>query len=309
MKSFSVKNGFGIGSAVFAAAALIAVILRTVQFFTVIEENQTGFYSENNWSVYALYLVLAASILTFAVLGFSKRKKLDFEREVKKRPLFGAVSLIAALGAFIDGFGCIIKASGDLVPIIEYTFDGAAVWNTEKLIFYAEAILASLSAIFFLSLGISVISGKTNGSEHKLISLSPVLWCIARMIFRFSRTISYLKVSDLTFELLMLVFSVLFFMAFAQVNSRIDAKNCEWKLAGYGLPAALLSLICFVPRVIVTLSGRTGLLYEYSPVDLCELTTAIFIITVVFTRLTDRIETPVEEPKEEISEDEVPVKE
>lgn len=309
MKSFSVKNGFGIGSAIFAVASVVAVILRTVQFFTVIEENQTGFYTESNWSVYTLYFVIAAAAIAFLVLGFSKRKKLDFDREIKKRPLFGAVSLVAGLGAFADGFACITKALSDLSPIIEQTYSGTAVWNTEKLIFYAQAIFASLSAIFFLALGISVTTGKTNGSEHKLISLSPVLWCIARMIFRFSRTISYLKVSDLTFELLMLVFCVLFFMAFAQVNSRIDDKNCEWKLAGYGLPAALLALICFIPRVIVTISGRSELLYEYSPVDFCDLTTAAFIIAAVFTRLTDRIDKPEEEEKEETPAEEIPVKE
>lgn len=310
MNSISAKKGFGAGSAVFAAAAVIAVILRTVQFFTVVEENQTGFYTENNWSVYLLYIILAAFVLSSVVLGFFNRKKLDFDREAKKRPVFGAASLVAGIGAFADGLGSILKVLNNHAPIVEHTYDGAAIWNTDKVIFFAEAAFATLSAIFFLALGLSLISGKTNGSEHKLISLSPVLWCIVRMIFRFSRTISYLNVSDLTFELLMLVFSVLFFMAFAQVNARIDCKNCEWKLAGYGLPAALLAILCFVPRVIVTLSGRTGLLYEYSPVDFCDLTTAAFIIAAVFTRLTGRAEKP-EEEKEEVpaAEEEIPVKE
>lgn len=308
MNSISAKKGLGTGAAFFAAAAVIAVILRTVQFFTVIEENQTGFYIANNWSVYLLYIVLAAFALSSVVLGFINRKKLDYDREAKKRPILGAVSLVAGVGAFTDGLGSILKVLSNHAPIVEYTYDGAAIWNTDKIIFFAEAAFATLSAIFFLALGLSLISGKTNGSEHKLISLSPVLWCIVRMIFRFSRTISYLKVSDLTFELLMLVFSVLFFMAFAQVNASIDCKNCEWKLAGYGLPAALLAILCFVPRVIVTLSGRTGLLYEYSPVDFCDLTTAAFIITAVFTRLTDRVEKP-EEEKEPATEEEIPVKE
>ncbi len=298
MNSLSLKKGFGMGSAIFAAATVVAVILRTVQFFTVIENDKTGFYSEINLSVYALGAVLALAIVAIIVLGISKRKKLDFDREVRKQPLFGAASLIAGLGAFYDGFRCIMNASGNFDPIVQHTFDGTAMWNTEKIIFYAQAAFASLSAIFFIALALSLLSGKSNGSEHKLISLAPVLWCIARMIFRFSRTISYLKVSDLTFELLMLVFSILFFMAFAQVNAKIDAKNCEWKLASYGLPAALLAAVCFVPRVIVTLSGQTGLLYEYSPVDICDLTTALFISVTAFAKLTDRVEKPAETTKE-----------
>lgn len=308
MKSFSAKNGFGIGYLIFIAASVIAVILRTVQFFTVIESDGTGFYTEKGLSVYALYAVVAVSAAAFIVLGITKRKSLDYDREIKKQPVIGAVSTVAGIGAFLDGIRCITSASGDVAPLIEQTF-GGSVWNTEKLIFYAEAVLASLSAIFFIALGISFFMGKTNGSEHKLISLTPVLWCIARMVFRFSRTISYLNVSDLTFELLMLVFSVLFFMAFAQINARIDDKNCEWKLAGYGLPASLLALVCFIPRVIVTLSGRTELLYEYSPVEICDLTTAVFMLTVAFTKLTDRKPAEEKESAEENKTDEESVKE
>ncbi len=302
MKGFSVKNGFGIGAVIFAVAALISLPLRTVQFFNIIEFGGSGFYTYIDWSVYALGIVIAAAIIAFLVLGVSKRKKLGYEREIKSTPVFGIFSLIAAAGTFIDGISCAMKFSSDFDPIIVRDYSGVPTWNTDKLIFGGEAVFAVLSAIFFLALGLSALRSKTNGSEHKLISLAPVLWCIVRMIFRFSRTISYLKVSDLTFELLMLAFSILFFMAFAQVNSQIGAKNLEWKLAGYGLPAALLALICFVPRLIVTISGESALLYEHSLVDVCDLTTALFMIVTVFTKLTDRAEkeeTPEEETEEE----------
>lgn len=302
MKGFSVKNGFGIGAVIFAFTAVIALPLRTVQFFTVIEGDKSGFYTENSFSIYALGFVLAAAAIAFLALGLAKKNKLDYDREIKKRPVSGIFSLIAAAGAFYDGISCVTKVANDFSPIIEYDYQGVPTWNTEKLIFSGEAVFAVLTAIFLLAIGLSALSGKTNGSEHKLISLSPVLWCIIRMVFRFSRTISYLKVSDLTFELLMLVFMIMFFMAFAQVNSQISDKNCEWKLAGYGLPAALFALVCFVPRLIVTLAGRNELLYEYSPVDICDLTTALFVIVTIFTRITDRIE------KEAIAE-EIPVKE
>lgn len=302
MKGFSVKNGFGIGAVIFAAAALIALPLRTVQFFTVIEGDKSGFYTENSFSVYALGFVLAAAAIAFLALGSAKKNKLDYDREIKKRPVFGIFSLVAAAGAFYDGISCVTKAANDFAPIIEYDYNGVPTWNTEKLIFGGEAVFAVLTAIFLLAIGLSTLSGKTNGSEHKLISLSPVLWCIIRMVFRFSRTISYLKVSDLAFELLMLVFMIMFFMAFAQVNSQVGDKKFEWKLAGYGLPAALFALVCFVPRLIVTFAGRTELLYEYSPVDICDLTTALFIIAAVFTRITDRVNI-------EAIPEEVPVKE
>ena len=118
------------------------------------------------------------------------------------------------------------------------------------------------------------------------------------MVYRFTRTISYQRVSDLTFELIMLAFMIMIFMAFAQVNSQISSKNCEWKLAGYGLTAALFALVCFVPRLIVTVIGKDFLLYEYSAAEFCDLGVAIFICSVAFTRLTDRADTKAEIPAE-----------
>lgn len=282
MKSFSLKGGSGIAAIVFAIAALIALPLRTVQYFTIIENNGTGFYTENNWNVYALGIILALAVITLIILGFTGKKTLGYDLEVKSRPVFGLFSFAAAAGIFSDGIVNILGVNLDNI------FDSEGkIANPDSLFMCGEAFLSVFAAIFFLALGISALTGKTNGSEHKLISLVPVIWCLIRMVFRFSRTISYLRVSELTFELLMLVFTAMFFMAFAQVNSQISSKNNEWKLIGYGLPAALMSLICFVPRVIVWVSGQRELLYEYASIpNICELTNALFIITVVFTRLS-----------------------
>lgn len=297
MKKISVNSGFGIGAIIFAVAAIIALPVRTVQFFTVLEGG-TGFYTSYDWSVYLLYALLAAAILAFIILGFTKRKKLDFTRDVAKRPVSGIISLLTAVTVFIDGLTCANTVMNSRMPLVDYGNYGTPAVNTDKLIFGAEALFAVLSAIFFLSLGLVYLTGKTNGSEHRIISLAPVIWCIIRMVYRFTRTISYQRVSDLTFELIMLAFMIMFFMAFAQVNSQISSKNCEWKLAGYGLTAALFALVCFVPRLIVTVIGKDFLLYEYSAAEFCDLGVAIFICSVAFTRLTDRADTKAEIPAE-----------
>jgi len=289
MKSFSLKGGSGIAAIVFALAALIALPMRTIQYFTIIENNGTGFYTEINWSVYLLGFIIAAAVIALLVLGFINKKNLSYDLEVKSRPVFGLFSLVAAAGIFSDGIVSILGAGS-----LDSLFDSG---KPDSLFMFAEAFLSVFSAIFFLALGISTLTGKTNGSEHKLISLMPVIWCLIRMVFRFSRTISYLRVSELTLELLMLVFAAMFFMAFAQVNSQISSKNNEWKLIGYGLPAALFALICFIPRLIVWVTGPKEVLYEYATIpNICELTNALFIITAVFTRLSHGA-------KKEIAED------
>ena len=85
---------------------------------------------------------------------------------------------------------------------------------------------------------IFVITQNTPGREERnttgeSISTSP--FNRFRLVFRFTRTISYIRVSDLMLEMLMLVFFIMFFMAFAQVNSRVDPNKKEWKIAAYGL--------------------------------------------------------------------------
>lgn len=87
MKNFSVKSGFGIGAVIFAVAAIIALPLRIIQYFTVIEGG-TGFYTENSLSVYLLYIILSAAVIAFIVTGLTKTKKLDYSREAEKRPVW-----------------------------------------------------------------------------------------------------------------------------------------------------------------------------------------------------------------------------
>lgn len=284
MNNKSVKSGFGIGCIIFVAAALIAIPLRTIQFFTVLEGG-TGFYSETDWSVYLLFGVLAVSIIAFLVFGFTKRKTLEYSLETTKRPGLSSLSLIAACGLALDAFSCLMKYS-TVEPSATATDSPV---NASQLILMLEAVFALLSAIYFILLWLTYLNGKSNASKIRLLALAPVIWSILRIVIRFMRTISYIRVSDLLFEMIMIAFLILFFMALAQANTGISAEKVEWKLGAYGLPAALLALICFVPRLIVMISGNSHLFYSESTVEFCDLGVALFIIGTVLTRVTDRI--------------------
>lgn len=285
MNNKSVKSGFGIGCLIFAAAAIIALPLRVFQSFALIEGG-TGFYTENHWSIGVLYAVLV--IATFAILaaGFSKRKNLDFSLETVKRPGLSWLSLIAACGIMLDAYNCF----SDIMSYEEtVTVSGRTGFDSSKLIFAAEAVFAVLSAIYFIMLWLTYLKGKTNGSELRLLALAPVIWNIFRLVARFMRTISYIRVPELLFEMITISFLILFFNAFAQVNTGLGEKNGEWKIGAYGLPAALLALICFVPRLLVTVSGNADLLYSQSTLQICDFGIALFIIASVLTKVTDRI--------------------
>ena len=279
MKSIT-KSEFGVGILIFAAAAIIALPVRTLQYFTVLE-NDTGFFSQTDWSIYVLTIVLVAAVLAFLIIGFLKRKTLDYSMEITKRPGQGILSFTAAAGILMNA------VSNLLVIMNSDNFADDA--KTTSLILILQTIFGLFSAIYFVALGVSYVAGKSNGSEYRLISLSPVIWSIFRLVFRFTRQISYIRVSDLAFEMLMLVFFILFFMAFAQVNSRVDADKKEWKIASYGMPAALLALVCFVPRFIVMITGNADLLHDQSPAEYCDFGIALFIISTVLTRVTVKL--------------------
>lgn len=276
------KSGFGAGIVVFVAAAVIALPVRTLQFFTVLESG-TGFFSKIDWSVYLLYAVLGAAIFSALIFGFIRKKKLGYSQEAIKRPGLGILSLTAAAGSLMNsaqgllsltGTQQITAADGRLDPTI--------------LILAAQSFFAALSAIYFIALGISCISGKSSAAKLRMLSLSPVIWSIFRLIYRFTHTISYIRVSDLMLEMLMLAFFILFYMAFAQCNSQVNSKGTEWKIGAYGLPAALLALVCFIPRFIATLTGNAHLLGTYGAVEYCDFAAALFAISAVATRITDK---------------------
>lgn len=290
MKNKSIASGIGIGVIIMAIAAVIALPIRTMQFFTVLE-GESGFYREADWSVYLLYGVLALSIVAILVYGIFSRKRLDYSLEVSKRPGMGVVSMAAAMGVLLDAAFCITSAMK-----IEEISSGLSTANYvegmtqgDGVILTAEAVFAVFTSIYLVVLGFSYLSGKTNGSEYRLISLAPVIWSIFRLVYRFKRTISFVRVSDLLFEMIMICFMIMFFFAFAQVNSRVGGKGNEWKIAAYGIPAALLALVCFIPRFIVTITGNAQLLYSYSAAEYCDFGVALFIISAVLTRVTDKL--------------------
>lgn len=284
MNNKSVKSGFGIGCIIFVVAAIIAIPVRTLQFFTVLESG-TGFYAETDWSVYLLFGILSISILALLVFGFAKRKKLEYSLEIIKRPGVSALALIAACGTVLDAFNCITKYS----TVEPSAAASESPIDASKLILMLEAVFAVLTAVYFVLLWLTYMSGKSNGSKIRLLALCPVIWSILRIVIRFMRTISYIRVSDLLLEMLMIAFLILFFMALAQANTGIGAEKVEWKIGAYGLPAALLALICFVPRLIVMLSGNSHLFYSESTVEFCDLGVALFIIGTVLTRVTDKL--------------------
>lgn len=266
-------------------AVLIAVPLRVYQYFKIIDP-ETGFYNNVDFSVYIMYFILGASMIISIIMPYLKHKDMIPVSVCKKDPGYLAVSLIMAVGVIID-------SAIMLVNYFELYSDGmASVYQTTSqyisnqggTILLIQAILGIVAAVYFFVSGLTVGIGTSDGSKLKVLALAPTVWCIFRLLYRFKRTISFTNVSDLMLELFMIVFSMMFFLAFAQVIAKVDGQTVFWKIFSYGVPAATFALVCFIPRLIVIITGHADMLSKHYSLHISDITFAIFVAYNLITR-------------------------
>ncbi|HZJ78238.1 MAG TPA: hypothetical protein VFD52_05530 [Clostridia bacterium] len=285
--------------------------LRVYQYMRIIEGG-TGFYSKMDASIPIMYVLLFAVCFVPIIISLSMRKGLE-TISCPKAVRFGegiaallvAVTLIINAVETFGGFSDIFYA----FKTINYDYTlSKYLMKSGGFAVLLESIFAVVSMVFFILLGGAHFKG-TSVSEYKLLAIAPLAWSICRIIHRFMRPVSYLKVSDLFFEMLMIVFLMLFFLAMAQKTSGVNSAGKGWKVFGYGLPAATLSLLCFVPRLTVAVMGRSDLLADKSPIEYCDMAIALFIITYTIGRFQD-IRAQVARPKlEELKAESDPAEE
>lgn len=274
-------------------ALLVAVPLRVYQYFKVLEP-ETGFYSTIDFSVYIINALLGIAVITAIVIPLINRKKMITVASVKKSPVFLVLSLILAVTIIIDSAGQLMSyfdlydaAASSGSTIAEYV-------KKQGGTLLLQAVSGAIAAVYFFVSGLSVSLGNSDGSKLKLLGLTPVLWCIFRLLYKFKRTISFINVSDLLLELFEIVFLMLFFFALAQTVARIDVKTVFWKIFAYGIPAAMFALMCFLPRFILMVTGKSELLNDHYGVSYSDLGAAAYIIY----NLLSRAKAQTSEPEE-----------
>lgn len=288
MQKKSMLEGITLPAILFAIVAVVAIPLRTYQYFSNIEAS-TGFYIEKDAIIWVLYALMAVCFVFSVGYSFIKSKAfvLDFKHE--RRLGCGILSALLAVLTLGDALRCFNRTFDlRLDFILEAQYPDMLEPERAKIVesvVNLEGLTAIAAAVFFIVSAISFISGKSVAEKFRLLSLTPVIWCVARIVYRFSITISYLRVSQLTIEMFMLILDILFFMTYAQTNSKVNAKGLEWKLIAYGFPAALLSLLSFIPQFIVLVADKKELLYMYSVPCYCDFAIALFILSILISRI------------------------
>jgi len=279
----------------FAGLMLATLLpLRLWQQMRLVEQ-RTGFWASTDFTVVLLYigLGLLAAIPAAAALGLRKRAALDLTR--RRRVAEGMAAALVAAAMVWDAIAALRFAmllfsgegTGDAFldgmdferssPMQYYIRSGALACVLESLAGVVGALFfGKLAAINFLP-GKKIYLGRA-------AALAPFMWAVCRILRRFSRTIAYLRVSDLFLGLAMLVALMLFLLAFAQLVGGVHGTNKASVLFAAGIPAAVLALVSFIPRFVVyTVQGFDA--PQDAPVEWCDPAFALFILVFVAGRV------------------------
>ena len=274
--------------------AVAAIPLRTYELFNIIDP-QTGFYTQGSFTTVTLYVICAAVFALSIASGLIFKKNLNKLRIAQKDIFFGVCSALLAVAFIYNSFLCFngfIELYTEYNELAQNFFGESQQLSLIKSSYVdklGEAVFGSLCAVYFILTAMSAFT-KFDISKIRFLALSPILWCVFRLIFRFMRTISYINVSELFYELLTIVLVMVFFMNYAQIRSKINYKGINWKLFAFGTPAAFFALICFVPRLILTVSGKAELITSTSSLEFTDAGIALFIISCLVSMLPSKKE-------------------
>lgn len=242
----------------FLISALVCTVLRSIQVATLIDA-ETGFYQQSSVITVLFYVVLFGSCFAFCALSYLSRQSAALcTSSIQSKPLC-AVAAVFGVSMLLDSFSAFFESLSSSGSANAYAGSGFKLMMSSGALPKAcQAAFALLSALYLFYLAASFKNGSETARKHKIVALAPVGWVAFRLIFRFVSKISFLRVSDLFLELCMLAFMILFFMAFAQVNSGVYSEGFGWRIPAFGMSAALIAVSVNLPRLIFTLidSGK-----------------------------------------------------
>lgn len=266
------------------AGLVICIPFRLVQLFTNIEQN-TGFFIENDWTVYCFYAVVVLFVIVLAVVAGSFGK-IPASRPVLRRDKTLAIcSFLFAVGIAYD----VIFA---LAKVMRALTDGSLANGFFSVMFtdgmfaqLLQAICGMAACIYIVLVALSYVGEKATYCDYRFLAIMPLFWALFRMVSRFMTKISFTMVSELLLELLMLAFMLLFLMSFARVSAQVNQKGEMKKNVRYGMPAAFLALLIGITRLVCTVGGRADLLADGFQFSLADIGFGAFAVAYIFTHM------------------------
>lgn len=266
------------------AGLVICIPFRLVQLFTNIEQN-TGFFIENNWTVYCFYAVVVLFVIALAVVAGSFGK-IPASRPVLRRDKTLAVcSFLFAVGIAYDVIFALAKVMRALTDGSLATGFFSVMFTDGMFAQLLQAICGMAACIYIVLVALSYVGEKATYCDYRFLAIMPLFWALFRMVSRFMTKISFTMVSELLLELLMLAFMLLFLMSFARVSAQVNQKGEMKKIVRYGMPAAFLALLIGITRLVCTVGGRADLLADGFQFSLADIGFGAFAVAYIFTHM------------------------
>ncbi|MCL2022885.1 MAG: hypothetical protein FWG82_00755 [Oscillospiraceae bacterium] len=261
-----------------------------------------GFYASRDWTVTALGVLLTLTSGFYLCYSFINRKSetgaLIYKKGKVKSRVTVVLSFFLALMLLSDVYACYqiimdnfqdfqysMRLSDDTGIFAEGMFTN--LMKTGIFPALMEGLFAVPSAVFAVVFGVQHMK-KTSHKPMRLLAIFPSLWLVMRTIYHFTNTLSFMRVSELFYELAAMAFTLIFLINFAQAYSSINENRDDWALTGVGFPAALFALMGFLSRLLIFVTGNSENLTAQAPLDFMELALALFILSVLRVRVREK---------------------
>lgn len=271
---------------VFATVFLVALPTRVYQLLALVN-TQNGFFENGDITIPVLYAVLFVFVLMFMLFSFLSKEVPSPKLPTGKNLVLGSTSIVMIAGLIWD----IIAIENLVVPKTGMDFNmgifssllKANIQDNGGVLLILQFVFAIFSIFYFLVFAISHLNGKGSYKEFKLLALSPLCWCITMLVSRLMKAVSFITVSELLFEIFMLVFAMLFFLTFARISSGVFTEDSMWGIYGYGLSACLFAGLVTIPRLVAMFSGLEPV--EGHDFSLAHLSILVFIFSYIIASL------------------------
>ncbi len=289
---------------VFAAAVLVSLPTRVYQLLALVDTTN-GFFKESDVTIPVLYGVVVVFGLLFLVLSFISKEVPSPKLPTGKNPVLGVASFVMVAGLGFDMF----KTLTEIVPLNQ---GNAGIFlsllrnnlvENGGMFTILQFVFAFFAIVYFLVFAISHLNGKASYKEFKILALSPLCWSMTVLIKNLMNAISFIKVSELLFEIFMFVFVMLFFLTFARISSGVFTEDSMWGIYGYGLTASLLGAIVTIPRIVIMFVGLDAV--EGNEFNFVHLATLVFVMAYIFASLGVGFKEGIK-ARREVSEIELP---
>ena len=260
----------------------LAAVLRFVQVYTLVDAS-TGFYTKSSPLTWAVNVLMIGGAAAIAVCCYLSKDAESLQPLPYKNTGMFVLALLFGVVLLLNTATCLSGLSSAVAGLGFRTVKELMSSGALPLLF--QSFFALLSGIYFIFVAVSYKKGNLFAAKHRFLALAPTAWIAARLLHLFVRKIAFTRVSDLFFELLACVCMILFFLAFAQTASGIYSTGMSWRLVGFGLPAAVLTIAVQLPRFVLLFIDSGSHINENHPFSLADICFGVFALALCFVLL------------------------